>query len=158
VSLPDPARFDGPFIDVKRRRYPRVLADLLRALAPDCEAAYCLLARPPGTAETDGAPDPKAVWPEIRDGFVPTWTRWRAESVRRRWHRLDLPEHTDDLVTLAGLTVSAVGSSFVHTLALARSGEWLLVAVPHSSSIRVADAREVRDAVAETGGALDATD
>ena len=153
--LPDPVRFDGRRLDTPLQRYPQVLAALVRALGPRSDAAYALLARPPPKGEAD-SPDPRATWDAVGDAFVPTWTRWANEGVRRRWHRVALPEHTEVVATLSELTVSGVGSAFVHTLALARDGQWLLVAVPHHSSVRVADAPEVREPVEETLDAVPA--
>ena len=124
-----------------------MLVALVRSLGPECDTAYALLDRPPGTAESDDAPDPLTTWPTVESAFVPTWTGWANEGARRQWHRVALPDHIDAVATLSELTVSGVGSSFVHTLALARDDEWLLVAVPHSSLTRVADVPVAREAV-----------
>lgn len=149
MSLPDPVRFDGRRVDTQPRSYPAVLAALVGALAPDCDRAYALLARPPVAAEAGVTPHPRRVWPTIESAFVPTWTGWTNEDARRRWHRVALPDHAEAVVTLAELTDSVVGSAFVHTLALARDEEWVLVAVPHHSTVRVADDSTVGETASE---------
>jgi len=149
MSLPDPVRFDGRRVDAQTRSYPAVLAALVRALAPDCDRAYALLARPPEAAEAGAVPHPRRVWPTIESAFVPTWTGWTNEDARRRWHRVALPDHAEAVATLAELTDSVVGSAFVHTLALARDGAWVLVAVPHHSTVRIADDPTVGETASE---------
>jgi hypothetical protein len=147
MSLSDPVHFDGRRVDTPTRSYPQVLAALVGALAPDCDRAYALLARPPIAAEAGVTPHPRRVWPTIESAFVPTWTSWANEDDRSRWHRVALPDHAEAVVTLAELTGSVVGSAFVHTLALACDGEWVLVAIPHHSMVHVADDPTVRETV-----------
>ncbi|MFC5972916.1 hypothetical protein ACFPYI_16395 [Halomarina salina] len=128
---------------------PDALVALVRALGPHCDAAYALLERPPTAVDEPGVPNPQAVWSDVESAFVPTWTGWTNENSQRRWHRTELPDHLDDLAALADLTRTGVGQWFLHTLALARDDEWVLVAVPHSRFVALSNASRVRAAASD---------
>ncbi|MWG36721.1 hypothetical protein [Halomarina oriensis] len=149
MPLPDPTTLDDRTLRCADADVPDVLVALVRALAPDCEEAFALLERPPAAVDEPGVPNPRAVWADVRAACVPTWTGWTNEDATRRWHRLALPDHTEELTALADLTRTGVGQWFVHTLALARDDEWVLVAVPHSQFVALADGRTVRATVSE---------